>query len=210
MIALVLAGGPLRVDARLRRLASEAGIVVAADGGLRHAAALEVRPDLLVGDLDSVLDEDVRRWPGLAIERHATDKDALDLELAIDAALHEGASRVWVMGAFGGRFDQTLATALIAARWAGEGLDIALLDGIHDAYPLARGRRFDASLPEGTVFSLLSVSDRARVDVEGAAYTLADAELPRGLGLGLSNVARGGPVVSVHEGLVLLIVEWDA
>lgn len=209
MIALVLAGGPLRVDARLRRLASEAGIVVAADGGLRHAADLEVGPDLLVGDLDSVLDDDVRRWPGLAVERHATDKNALDLELAIDAALREGASRVWVMGAFGGRFDQTLAAALIAARWAEDGLDIALLDGIHDAYPLPPGRRFDEALPDGTIFSLLSVSDRARVDVAGAAYTLADAELPRGLGWGLSNVARGGPVVTVREGLVLLIVEWD-
>lgn len=209
MIALVLAGGPLRADARLRRLAARAGIVVAADGGLRHAADLDVRPDLLVGDLDSVQDEDVERWPDLAVERHSTDKDALDLELAIDAALREGASRVWVMGAFGGRFDQTLATALIAARWAEEGLDIALLDGIHDAYPLPSGRRFDEALPEGTVFSLLAISARARVDVEGAAYTLRDADLPRGLGLGLSNVARGGPAVTVREGLVLLIVEWD-
>jgi thiamine pyrophosphokinase len=209
VIALVLAGGPLRADARLRGLASRAAFVVAADGGLRHAADLDVRPDLLVGDLDSVQDDDVRRWPDLAVERHSPDKDALDLELAIDAALREGATRVWVMGAFGGRFDQTLATALIAARWAEEGLDIALLDGIHDAYPLPSGRRFDEPLPEGTVFSLLAISDRARVDIAGAAYTLRDAELPRGLGRGLSNAARGGPVVTVREGLVLLIVEWD-
>jgi len=209
VIALVPAGGPLRADARLRRLASRADLVVAADGGLRHAADLEVRPDLLVGDLDSVSDEDVRRWPDVAVECHATDKDALDLELAIDAALREGASRVWVMGAFGGRFDQTLATALIAARWAEKGLDIALLDGIHDAYPLPNGRRFDEPLPDGTVFSLLAVSDRARVDVDGAAYPLAGAKLPRGVGLGLSNVARHGPTVAVAEGAVLLIVEWD-
>jgi thiamine pyrophosphokinase len=114
------------------------------------------------------------------------------------------------MGAFGGRFDQTLATALIAARYAEAGVEIALLDGIHDAYPLPEGRRYDEPLPEGTVFSLLSVAERSRVDVGGAAYALRDAELPRGVGLGLSNVARGGPVVAVREGLVLLIVEWDA
>lgn len=210
MIALVLAGGPLRPSARLRRRAVEAETVVAADGGLRHAVELGVRPDRLVGDLDSVRGEELERWPGLPVERHPSDKDALDLELAIDAALRDGASQVRVMGAFGGRFDQTLATALIAARYAEEGVEIALLDGIHDAYPLPAGRRYDEPLPEGTVFSLLSVADRSRVDVGGAAYALTDAELPRGVGLGLSNLARGGPVVTVRAGLVLLIVEWDA
>lgn len=210
MIALVLAGGPLRVTDRLRARAAEPELVVAADGGLRHAPSVGVTPDLLVGDLDSVDAADLARWPDLPIERHPRDKDALDLELAIDAALARGASRVRVMGAFGGRFDQTLATAAIATRYAEHGVEIALLDGIHDAYPLPAGRTFEEALPDGTVFSLLAVTDRARVDVDAAAYALRGAELPRGVGLGLSNVARGGPRVRVHEGSVLLIVEWDA
>jgi thiamine pyrophosphokinase len=210
MIALVLAGGPLRPSARLRARAAEAGWVVAADGGLRHAATLGVRPDLLVGDLDSVRTEERERWPGVPVERHPPDKDFLDLELAIEAARARGADEIRVMGAFGGRFDQTLATAAIAARYAEEGVRIVLLDGIHDAYPLAAGDRFEGPLPEGTTFSLLAVGDEARVDVAGAAYELRDARLPRGVGLGLSNRAEGGPEVRVRAGTVLLIVEWDA
>jgi thiamine pyrophosphokinase len=210
VIALVLAGGPVRPTARLRTRAGEAALVVAADGGLRHATTLGVRPDLLVGDLDSVGPDARERWPDLPVERHPTDKDALDLELAIEAARARGADEIRVMGAFGGRFDQTLATAAIAARYAEQGVRIALLDGIHDAYPLAAGDRFEGPLPEGTTFSLLAVSDEARVDVAGAAYELAGARLPRGLGLGLSNRAAGGPTVRVRAGTVLLIVEWDA
>ncbi len=210
MIALVLAGGPLRPSPRLLRKVAEADLVIAADGGLRHAIPLGVVPDLLVGDLDSVRDEDLLVWSGVPTERHSRDKDALDLELAIEAALARGADLVRVIGAFGGRFDQTLATAWIAARYAEQGVDMSLLDGIHDAYPLPAGARFQGEVPPGTVFSLLSVSERSRVDVDGADYPLSDAELPRGVGLGLSNVAHDRLVVDVREGLVLLILEWDA
>lgn len=208
--ALVLAGGPLRPTVRLRARAAEADLVIAADGGLRHAHLLGLVPDLVIGDFDSVRDEELARWPGLPQERHPTDKDALDLELAIDAALARGASTVRVLGAFGGRFDQTLATALIAIRYARGGLDIAMLDGIHDAYPLVSGGRLDAALPHGTAFSLLSIGDPARVDVTGASYELADAELPMGVGRGLSNRSAGGPDVRIRSGLVLVIVEWEA
>lgn len=210
MIALILAGGPLRPSPRLLRKVAEADLVIAADGGLRHAIPLGVVPDLLVGDLDSVRDADLRVWPDLPTERHPSDKDALDLELAIEAALARGADSVRVIGAFGGRFDQTLATAWIAAHYAEQGVEMSLLDGIHDAYPLPAGARFQDDIPEGTVFSLLSVSERSRVDVAGADYPLAGAELPRGVGLGLSNVAHDRMVVDVREGLVLLILEWDA
>ncbi|MDZ7708196.1 MAG: thiamine diphosphokinase [Trueperaceae bacterium] len=210
MIALILAGGPLRPSPRLLRKVAEADVVIAADGGLRHAIPLGVTPDLLVGDLDSVREEDLMVWPDVPTERHPADKDALDLELAIEAALARGAECIRVIGAFGGRFDQTLATAWIAARYAEQGVDMSLLDGIHDAYPLPAGARFDDEVPSGTVFSLLSVSERSRVDVDGADYPLRDAELPRGVGLGLSNVAHDRLVVDVREGLVLLILEWDA
>lgn len=208
--ALILAGGPVRLTPRLRRLTRGADLVVAADGGLRHAAALELRPDLLVGDFDSVDDVTLARHPDLRTERHPIGKDALDLELAIDAAVARGARHVRVVGAFGGRLDQTLAAATIALRYAGAKLRIALLDGLHELYPLASGDRFDDVLPDGTVFSLVVVSERARVALRGAAYPLQDAELLRGVGLGLSNVARGGPTIEVVEGAVLVIVEWDA
>ena len=208
--ALVLAGGPVRLTPRLRRLTRGADLVIAADGGLRHAAELDLRPDLLVGDFDSLDDAVLASHAGVPEERHPIGKDVLDLELAIDAAVARGARHVRVVGAFGGRLDQTLAAATIALRYAQAKLRIALLDGPHELYPLVSGDRFEDVLPDGTVFSLIAVSDRARVDVRGAAYPLAAAELPRGVGLGLSNVARHGPTVDVAEGAVLLIVEWDA
>lgn len=208
MIALILAGGTLHADAHLRARIAGADLVVAADGGLRHAATLEVAPDLLVGDMDSVRAEDLERWPDVPRQRHPPAKDALDLELAIDSARDRGAEEVRVVGAFGGRLDQTLAAALIAVRYAGTGLRISLLDGRHDAYALGPGDGLALTLPEGTPFSILSVGEPATVDVHGAAYPLDAGVVPPGVGLGVSNAARGGPRVHVRAGHVLAIVEW--
>lgn len=208
-IALVLAGGEIRPTPRLTRLVRQATIVIAVDGGLRHADTLDVVPSLLVGDFDSVSDGALERWPQVPIERSSTDKDELDLELGIEAALARDADEVRVVGAFGGRLDQTLAAAAIAARYAERGVCISLVDGRHDAHPLAADMAFTESLPSGTTFSLIAVTDRAQVDVAGAAYALDATWLPRGVGRGVSNTVVDDLRVHVRVGTVLLIVEWD-
>ncbi len=210
--ALVLAGGDLHLDAALRAEVASGRPVIAADGGLRHARTLGVRPDLLVGDLDSVTERDRAAWPDLEVERHPPDKDALDLELALGAAVRLGASGADVVGAFGGRLDQTIAAVGIAVRFARAGLDVALIDARHRVRPLLAGRDgpdapYHGRLPSGTVFSLIPVDGPARVDVTGAAFPVSDGVLPPGRGLGLSNRAQDGPIVAVRDGTVLFVVE---
>ena len=76
--------------------------IVAADSGLEHVHALGRHADLVVGDLDSVtpaaLERGRRRNPRRAAP---DDKDATDLELALDAAKRAGATRVTVVSAGG-------------------------------------------------------------------------------------------------------------
>ena len=82
-----------------------------------HARALGLRVDLVVGDLDSVdaADLEAAVADGTEVERHPTAKDATDLELALDAAVARGATRVLVVGAHGGRLDHFLANVLLLA-----------------------------------------------------------------------------------------------
>ena len=93
--AIVCTGGGL-ADHRVVVPAHD--LVIAADSGLHVARALNLRVDLLVGDLDSVSPEAIADTP---IERHPVDKDATDLELAIDAAVRRGASHMVVIGGSG-------------------------------------------------------------------------------------------------------------
>ena len=94
MHALVIAGGdaPAPLDATL----ASAPLVVAADSGVGHALALGLTVDLVIGDLDSAVPDDVARAAaaGARVHRFPADKDATDLELALDAARTFGATSV--------------------------------------------------------------------------------------------------------------------
>lgn len=206
MKVVILAGGDLVPAPHLSALVADTQLVLAADSGLRHARTLGLEPEAVVGDFDSVTSAVLDSYPDLPRFGHPVDKDQLDLELAIEMALERGATELLVMGAFGSRLDQSLASLLICARLAGAGLKVSLHDGERDAYVVADGQSLSLSLPPRTVFSLLALKD-SRCSVVGGDYELAGAQLPFGVGLGLSNRAAGGPEVNVHEGLVAVIVE---
>lgn len=206
MKAVVLAGGDVVVTPYLLELLEGSRLVIAADSGLRHAEPLGLAPALVVGDFDSVTKEVLASFPDLPRHQHPVDKDRLDLELAIDMALERGAEELLVLGAFGSRFDQSLAALLICARLSRAGVRISLHDGARDGYVVPGGSALSLELPDATVFSLLALEE-SRCSVDGAEYRLDDVRLPFGVGLGVANRARGGPRLEVRTGLVALLVE---
>ncbi|MCZ7629341.1 MAG: hypothetical protein M5U19_09850 [Microthrixaceae bacterium] len=90
---VVFGGGPIDSDAvEVALHGVGADLVIAADSGLAACVAAGLHCDLLVGDMDSVDPAllDAAAASGTVIERHEPDKDASDLELALDRAT-EGA-----------------------------------------------------------------------------------------------------------------------
>jgi thiamine pyrophosphokinase len=204
---VLLAGGTLHADARVAALVHGADLVVAADSGLRHARTLGIKPDLLVGDLDSVSNADLGRYDSLPVERHPVAKDATDLELALDACAARCVTDLTVIGAFGGRLDQTLAAPGILHRFAQTGRHVRAADGKGDATVLLSGAVHRVSDANVVGFSLLALSVGARVRIDRAAFEGTDVALELGSGLGLSNAPRPGvtPTVTVLAGDVLLV-----
>ncbi|MCU0273158.1 MAG: thiamine diphosphokinase, partial [Acidimicrobiales bacterium] len=101
---VVVAGGPTGPDGVT---VPAADVVVAADSGLHHALTLGLTVDVLIGDLDSVDPALVAR-AGRVVQ-HPADKDATDLELALDEALRHAPDRVFVVASAGGRLDHAVA-----------------------------------------------------------------------------------------------------
>jgi thiamine pyrophosphokinase len=184
-------------------------IVIAADGGLALAAPLGLDVTAVIGDMDSVdpdeLDAAERR--GARIERYPVDKDATDLELALDAAVAAGASDITVVGGSGGRLDHLLANALLltSARYDAVWLRWHTPDAVVSVCDDHRPVRIDGTA--GDVVSLIPVGGRATgVDADGLRWTLDGATLAAGSTRGVSNVITDPPVsVSVGAGTLLVV-----
>jgi len=220
---LILADGDVpsraRLDSTWPGWDAGIGLVVAADGGARHADALGVTLDRWVGDGDSLDAASLAdlEAAGVPLERARPDKDETDTELAILAALRLGADGIVVLGALGGRIDHTLANIGLLSLPALVGRPAVILDAT-SRLRLLVGPPPDAEAGEirlggrvGDLVSLLPVGDAVEgVMTEGLVYPLVDEPLPAGTPRGLSNVITAtGARVRLRQGR-LLVVETPA
>jgi thiamine pyrophosphokinase len=211
--ALVLADGSVgsldALEATWPGWADGVGLVIAADGGARHAAALGRSLDLWVGDGDSIgpAELDALAKAGVPIRRAPTAKDESDAELAILAALDAGAGRVTVLGALGGeRADHALANVWLLAHPRLAGADVRLLDATVRIRLVGPGRT-DLAGRIGDLVSLLPFGgDAAGVTTDGLRYPLRDEALVSGPSRGLSNLRDvGDAALTVRAGRILVV-----
>ncbi|MGF7006403.1 thiamine diphosphokinase [Aminobacter sp. BE322] len=179
--------------------------VIAADSGIRHAAVLDLVPELWLGDFDSVPADLDARLAGLPRETFPADKDKTDGELAIAAALDRGATSLVLAGAFGGpRADHAFLHLALALRLAEAGTEVLLTSGRQEGVPLLPGAA-DFDYENGTLFSVLAFSALSGLSEEGAKWPLDKVEVPFGSSLTLSNEVRGRLSISLADGRALLL-----
>ncbi|MGH3650737.1 MAG: thiamine diphosphokinase [Acidimicrobiia bacterium] len=198
---LIFAGG----DSPTNSLAEElpaAELIIAADSGYDLAVAQGFVVDVLVGDLDSIETEVI---PGhVIVERHPTDKEATDLELALVRVMAEKPQRIVVVGGAGGRVDHELAAAalLTGDEWA----DVEEIDWVTGRgwAHVIRGRRILHG-DVGSVISLIAMGGPALgVSTKGLRWNLTGETLHHGSTRGVSNEFTG-PVAHIRVELGCLL-----
>ena len=208
MRVIVVASGEL--DERDARWLASADLLIAADGGAAALDRIGRRPDRLIGDLDSVSADLVERLgaAGTRVERHPTDKDASDTELALGAAIAAGGTEIVLLGALGGaRLDHEVANLLLITDPELADVDVRLVRGETTVRVLQGGSCLTLREAEGEIVSLLPVGgDATGVTATGLRWSLADAVLRMGRSRGLSNkLIEASASVSLEHGTLLVV-----
>jgi thiamine pyrophosphokinase len=204
--ALIFVNGSIPNTDAVRNLLLPYDIVIAADGGSRHALSLGLSPTFLIGDLDSLSSEDQRviKKAGTKILKSPRDKNETDFELALDFAVAAGHRRILVIAALGGRTDQTIGNLCLLTNPALAGLDIRADDGVEELIFNRNVCRFMGK--PGDLVSLIPWGGEVTgVTTAGLRWSLdGDTLLPYKT-RGISNEMLGDAAsVAVKSGLILI------
>ncbi len=185
-------------------------MVIAADGGARHCLALGIVPDIVIGDFDSLGEQEIAALDNAETEfiRYPADKDETDLELALDQAVKLGASEITLYGLLGGRWDMIFANMLLLASPSYDGIRVCVVDGNTRAYIIRSGETLELSGQSGDTVSAIPLSEAAHgITYKGLQWPLEDATLAFGSPKGVSNrLANTTAQVSVESGILLVIM----
>ena len=208
MKVLVLVNGELSTPGILQsRVGAESfDLIIAADGGARHARTLGVDLDVVIGDQDSLPDSAQSGAAGPKYVVYSAQKNETDLELALLYARAKGADRIVMVGALGGRLDMTISNILLMAH---EGLSPCRVEVWHGEQTawVIRPPGGDIDGQPGDTVSLIPLAGHASgVTTEGLKYPLQEAVLTFGPARGISNALVEPPArVRLWDGLLLAV-----
>lgn len=204
---VLFANGELPDRAKARALVQPDDLIVCADGGSQHALALGLQPDAIIGDLDSIREEDRASIEAAEaqLRSYPRDKNETDLELALQYALEQKPSAIIIIGALGKRLDQALGNIALLSSPGLATQNIRLDDGLEEAW-FCPGRS-EIEGRAGEVVSLIPWGGPVEgVSTEGLRWPLRSETLYPDKTRGISNeMLQPVAEISIRSGLLLII-----
>ena len=209
---IVIGAGDLTVGAVN---VGEEDLVIAVDGGINYCGILEIEPDIILGDFDSV--NEAQREAILTMKEQAPDrvialkpeKDDTDMLAALKMGLKMGYDYFLIYGATGGRLEHTLANIQCLLYLKNHDAVGYLMDGSGMIFVMKNEEVKLRDNLEG-YFSLFCLGKEAKgVTIKGMKYELEDYTMTNDFPIGVSNEFIGKEAtISVEEGELLGIVNF--
>ncbi len=208
MRVIIFANGEIEDLKGAKALLEPNDLLIAADGGARFCKALDIIPNILIGDLDSIDEKDVLDFnnAGTQILKFNPQKDETDLELALLHAQSLKAEEVIIFGGLGRRWDHSLANLLLPAHPALASLNISFWENGQWFYLIQH--KIEIQATPGTTLSLIPIGgDVAGVSTEGLEWPLKNETLAFGATRGVSNKFLLGKVtINIKKGYLLCVL----
>jgi thiamine pyrophosphokinase len=190
----LIANGVIEDYSCISSLMKNYSYYVAVDGGLMHCEKMAITPDLIIGDLDSVLPNTLSRYKDIPTLRYPIEKDETDLELAILNVL-EHSKKITLFGALGNRTDHSLYNLHLLRRYPKK----VFIETEHETI-FAITNKTILSTKEGQTISFIPLGKASDITSIGLKWELKNAIFEKNF-MSISNICLGDEVeVDVREG----------
>lgn len=206
-MVLVFANGDIDSYDWIRPYLAQATAVLAANGGTRHVLALGAVPNVVIGDVDSLTEKTRSQLEAADVSfvTYPAAKNETDLELALLYAVAHYQKPVFIVGGFGGRFDQTLANILLLAHPQLQKRPIKFVTPYEQAWLITSQSTINGQV--GDIVSLIPLGGDVFVaQTTGLAWPLQNETLAFGPARGVSNeLTAVSATVTIISGYLLCI-----
>jgi len=191
--AVIFINGELADASRLRLKKSD--LLIGVDGGTKQIYKLGLKPDMVIGDLDSIkaIPKDV---PVLKL----IDQDKTDTQKALEYVVKLGYKEIILTGFLGRRLDHLIANLMSLSKY-----NFKIVEGNQEIF-ICRDK-LNISGKKNDLVSLIPLfEDSQGVTTVGLKWSLQVRNLQAGSSLGVSNVMLGKSArVSLKKGCLLVV-----
>lgn len=197
MGAVIIGNGTIRDYGYIRSKIKDGDFVICADGGLRHAKAMHIQPDVAIGDFDSS-----ERDASVKTYVYPTRKDYTDGELAVNYAIENGYREITLLAMSGDRLDHTLTDIALLAKQEG----MRLIDDNNELMIVRT--RLDLKGYKGKTLSIIPIyGDLRGITTHGLEWELTEDTLYFGESRGNSNIINEDECsISVKSGMGVIVI----
>ena len=187
----------------------KADYLICADGGANYARMLNVKPDIIIGDMDSIAAETRTFFNQTRFEMYPRQKDETDTELAITHAIKIGADKVTILGGLGSRMDHSLGNIYLLKRFVDVGIEAEIVNEKNRIRIIGKTTAFN--FPIGTIVSILPIGgDVSGLTISGFEYPIKAGQMTIDKPYGISNVTNDNrQQIALEQGMLIIIVPKD-
>jgi len=184
---------------------SENNFLIAVDGGANKLIKTKFEPDLIIGDMDSISKNSLKKYRKSEIKRFPVEKKEIDLELAIDYCIQKKFKEIIILGAIGSRADMTL-TNIFVLNQIPKTIKAKIIHENQEIYLIPKKKYLIEGIP-GEKISLFPIEGKVKgITLKGFKYELKNFNLKFGLGIGLSNEFKNKKAwITLKDGKLLCV-----
>ena len=199
--ALIINGG---LNSTKRDQLDNYDFIVAVDSGAEHAYKLFLKPDLIIGDLDSIDEKTIKRAvkDSIQIVKYETNKNETDFELALKHVLDQSIKDITIIGGEYGEIDHLFSVLTVIISYQND----ELISWIHGNQSIIIPNSKKIKIGNNVKFSILPFTDLKNLNISGAQWNLENENIKFGKSFTLRNISIDKNIeVSVDDGKFCLI-----
>ena len=197
--AVLVANGEKPVSNYAKQLIAQNNLKICVDSNLSFFKELDVEPDIIIGDLDTV---DINKSGSKSTIVNKEDQNKTDLEKSLDYCIAQNIKDIYIIGATGERDDHSLANIMIAQQYS-DTLNIEMISNFFQIF-FVNGSK-EILEKKSRNLSMISLISDNKITTSGLEYNLSDQKL-NSFSHGISNrIISDKCLIKAKEKLILFI-----